>query len=677
MAELHSNFFAETPPCRSQDKRRPSLYASIRLARFVYRVKERLKCRAQRYLAGPRDVIDIPRLSLQAHPRRDLDWLLERLDEQLTDVEPRTSSVATCDHLFLAYNARAVTRFKGIEELRQIYDLTTLLLARLPSSSGDKTRRPLLAKQSAPASPRQDQEKFIANLEHILRCLRQAALEALIHHGMRKLQEDVRHWYQYWLRDRALDHGWFSEWPGSRRPLSTTWPWNIRPSLVVLWGVCWMFYDNSTKSVEELRQQLNVASSLWSQPTPPPTATTSQQNNTRWVASGNNIPSFLDPAWVPTQTQTQTQGDTGARARGASNHAPVTSTLPGYRSSLPPTTQSPYIAYYPAIPLNAVPEAPFVWPQDQGNYSLPAPPRILGSDPFFFPSHRHSAPGYVPAFGLAQHYWEDPQLYEPHDGQHQPQTPSQATRGIGSSGPSYPHAPSLQQASSQGDSPAAAFSPNLRLPMGSTQNYPSPHSDVSKDEIRSSTFSVLPSNDVSPNMMFAASPSIASHPSQASPGRRSEEPPRNSSGQITCFHPKCARDLPVFSRKCEWTRENLQEHLRRVHRHPEDVAVEKRVSQETSIRVSGEPRRRRRRVSDDYNDEAEPRLLEPRKRRRENEDKDKDDDTDYDTDENRNPKENLSAQVKRLRRELQEKDERLRRLEETVELLTKRSIQPA
>lgn len=139
-----------------------------------------------------------------------------------------------------------------------------------------------------------------------------------------------------------------------------------------------------------------------------------------------------------------------------------------------------------------------------------------------------------------------------------------------------------------------------------------------------------------------------------------------------CPHSDCKRSTGSgFSR-----RENLQEHLRRVHRHPEDVAVEKRVSQETNIRVSGEPRRRRRRVSDDDNDEAQPRLIEPRKRRRENEDEDKDDDTDDDTDENRNPRENLSAQVKRLRRELQEKDERLRRLEETVELLTKRSVQP-
>jgi hypothetical protein len=31
------------------------------------------------------------------------------------------------------------------------------------------------------------------------------------------------------------------EWPDGHRFLSTTMPWNIPPSLVVLWGVCWMF----------------------------------------------------------------------------------------------------------------------------------------------------------------------------------------------------------------------------------------------------------------------------------------------------------------------------------------------------------------------------------------------------------------------------------------------------
>jgi hypothetical protein len=36
----------------------------------------------------------------------------------------------------------------------------------------------------------------------------------------------------------------FVEWPDGEPPLSTTMPWNIRPCLVVLWGVCWMFYDS-------------------------------------------------------------------------------------------------------------------------------------------------------------------------------------------------------------------------------------------------------------------------------------------------------------------------------------------------------------------------------------------------------------------------------------------------
>jgi hypothetical protein len=36
--------------------------------------------------------------------------------------------------------------------------------------------------------------------------------------------------------------GWFFEWPRGKRPLNSTWPWaDVKPSLLVLWGVCWMF----------------------------------------------------------------------------------------------------------------------------------------------------------------------------------------------------------------------------------------------------------------------------------------------------------------------------------------------------------------------------------------------------------------------------------------------------
>ena len=30
--------------------------------------------------------------------------------------------------------------------------------------------------------------------------------------------------------------------PGKRRSPTPSWPWNIKTSLIVLWGVCWMFY---------------------------------------------------------------------------------------------------------------------------------------------------------------------------------------------------------------------------------------------------------------------------------------------------------------------------------------------------------------------------------------------------------------------------------------------------
>jgi hypothetical protein len=37
-----------------------------------------------------------------------------------------------------------------------------------------------------------------------------------------------------------------SEFPNRLRPPCTTMPWNIRPALFVLWGVCWMFYTPPT-----------------------------------------------------------------------------------------------------------------------------------------------------------------------------------------------------------------------------------------------------------------------------------------------------------------------------------------------------------------------------------------------------------------------------------------------
>lgn len=48
--------------------------------------------------------------------------------------------------------------------------------------------------------------------------------------------------FQLLLKGTGLEG--FGVFPNRQRPRCTTMPWNIWPSLVVLWGVCWMFYDS-------------------------------------------------------------------------------------------------------------------------------------------------------------------------------------------------------------------------------------------------------------------------------------------------------------------------------------------------------------------------------------------------------------------------------------------------
>ncbi|KAF2659643.1 hypothetical protein K491DRAFT_650652 [Lophiostoma macrostomum CBS 122681] len=80
-------------------------------------------------------------------------------------------------------------------------------------------------------------EVFIANYEHLLMQLQSQLMQALADKVVETLLENNLD-----KRQRKLLL-WFTEFPDNRRPLSTTWPWSIKPSLAVLWGVCWMFYD--------------------------------------------------------------------------------------------------------------------------------------------------------------------------------------------------------------------------------------------------------------------------------------------------------------------------------------------------------------------------------------------------------------------------------------------------
>ena len=70
-------------------------------------------------------------------------------------------------------------------------------------------------------------------------CLLAQLLRQLIHFCIELVRDHIAECQK--LRRRSRED-WFFEFPDARPPLSTTWPWAIKPSLAVLWGVCWMFF---------------------------------------------------------------------------------------------------------------------------------------------------------------------------------------------------------------------------------------------------------------------------------------------------------------------------------------------------------------------------------------------------------------------------------------------------
>lgn len=78
----------------------------------------------------------------------------------------------------------------------------------------------------------------IANLLHLLLCLQAQILRQLVHFCIELVRDHIAECQ----KNRSQLREKFFEFPDVRRPLSTTWPWAIKPSLAVLWGVCWMFF---------------------------------------------------------------------------------------------------------------------------------------------------------------------------------------------------------------------------------------------------------------------------------------------------------------------------------------------------------------------------------------------------------------------------------------------------
>lgn len=153
------------------------------------------------------------------------------------------STVASSERLFVQRREDPIVSTDAFS-LRQLIEL--LVAVKQLLESGGLTNTSLRGKKTlSEGNELLDfglDENSAANLEHLLLCLKHQLLSLLVV----KLVEVVHKHVNECQRDqRKRRDDWFCQYPDVRHPLITTLPWNIRPSLAVLWGVCWMFYDHN------------------------------------------------------------------------------------------------------------------------------------------------------------------------------------------------------------------------------------------------------------------------------------------------------------------------------------------------------------------------------------------------------------------------------------------------
>jgi hypothetical protein len=162
--------------------------------------------------------------------------MLSSADSRLSPSGSRLSEIAGNDELFLKQSTRPT--FDGCS-LHQVVRLlataqeavTTLSDCRL--QYGDDW---LLAQGQLNGLILD--EKFIANYEHLLLQLEAELVRVLVHKALEKVFEEPLHERHNKKQQKQLS--WFTEFAEKPRPLGSSFPWTIKPSLAVLWGVSWV-----------------------------------------------------------------------------------------------------------------------------------------------------------------------------------------------------------------------------------------------------------------------------------------------------------------------------------------------------------------------------------------------------------------------------------------------------
>ncbi|KAI9773004.1 MAG: hypothetical protein M1839_002274 [Geoglossum umbratile] len=494
----------ENPPCV------PTLYETIRLARIVNEVTRQLKRRVQNKKLPDQIRSAIDECTKPQRSHRSRDGNLGPLDEHTVhrDIDKlniitsvgQLSKAAAEDGLFLSATCTLPEKSAGFTQLEHCENVLCRLRALKKPKLGEQAHSDVL------------EEKYIANVEHLL--LRyiydlRYQLRKLI---LLRLVVEVHLWAQ-----QILDQGWFSEWPNGRPPLCSTWPWNIKPSLVVLWGVCWMFVNYDTNNFEG-DDQASMPGLDWglsfSQVTTAQQAQPMDGYPHPSTQHGRDFNLMADSALV-SAPQPSDEAITASRHQppyGFSNMAPVF---------------NPEGIYIHANP-NAPPPSPF-----HGSSSFPYPnnpgiPTPLPRRPPRWP--QTSRPSHLHVTRPAN-YNNTPEIIIRPAQLAQSPTPERNRRLRDPSSP--------QSAASEYSTDAFMHLPNV---------FP-----ISSESGDSSPGGILPDPSDSP-ARTASSPSplvspIRNHePSQ----RRERTAKKNERGHYFCDHDECASEQITFARKCEW-----------------------------------------------------------------------------------------------------------------------------
>ena len=173
---------------------------------------------------------------------------LEILRRVQAQIEPSLDKVAAPESQSQEHAAQGASQPPEVEQASIVLDVTTLLLDQLLGTTGSwNARWQAAAGYDGKAVDDLNMQKSLAHLKHVLRTMQHLAFVYLLHLSLDSLRWDDRPPRKDWEALKRHLNDWFAEWSGDRPPLNSTMPWNIKPSLVVLWGVCWMYYKNEAR----------------------------------------------------------------------------------------------------------------------------------------------------------------------------------------------------------------------------------------------------------------------------------------------------------------------------------------------------------------------------------------------------------------------------------------------